>query len=165
MMAATTTSKTAANAAKTVGKAPAAHAGRAPGTSSAKAAAKAPTKADTNAHTNTNTNTKKPAASADAKAPSAVSPSPAASVAKADSMRAAKAKKPKLVRDSFTMPEEEYAVLGKAKKACLARGVAVKKSELLRVGVALVGALDTTGLDRALAALAPIKAGRPKKNR
>ncbi|MGN6389390.1 MAG: hypothetical protein ACTHL1_07755 [Burkholderiaceae bacterium] len=55
-------------------------------------------------------------------------------------------------------------MLGKVKKACLARGVAVKKSELLRVGVALVGALDDAGLDRAVAALPPVKTGRPKKN-
>src|SRR4051812_28675260 len=30
-----------------------------------------------------------------------------------------KTKKAKLVRDSFTMPEAEYAVLGEVKKACL----------------------------------------------
>ena len=30
-----------------------------------------------------------------------------------------KARKPKLVRDSFTMPEAEYEVLGQVKKACL----------------------------------------------
>src|SRR5437762_794177 len=49
-----------------------------------------------------------------------------------------KARKIKLVRDSFTMPEDEYQVLGDVKKACLKAGLAVKKSELLRVGVALI---------------------------
>jgi hypothetical protein len=75
----------------------------------------------------------------------------------------AKAKKPKLVRDSFTMPEEEYAALGEMKKACLKAGVAVKKSELLRVAVAVLRKMDLPELQQALGALTPVKAGRPRK--
>jgi uncharacterized iron-regulated protein len=74
-----------------------------------------------------------------------------------------KAKKPKLVRDSFTMPEKEYAVLGEVKKACLKAGIEVKKSELLRVGVALIRQLETAKLKEILAGLPTLKAGRPKK--
>jgi len=73
-----------------------------------------------------------------------------------------KAKKPKLVRDSFTMPEDEYAVLGEMKKTCLKAGVAVKKSELLRVAVSLLRKMDMGELQQALDALTPVKAGRPK---
>ena len=73
-----------------------------------------------------------------------------------------KSRKPKLVRDSFTMPEAEYQVLGDVKKACLKAGVAVKKSELLRVGVALIRQLGLTELRQVLAGLAPLKPGRPK---
>lgn len=76
-----------------------------------------------------------------------------------------KQRKPKLVRDSFTMPEDEYAVLGEVKKACLKAGIEVKKSELLRVGVALIRQLDSTRLKAALDALPPLKAGRPKKQK
>lgn len=76
-----------------------------------------------------------------------------------------KVKKPKLVRDSFTMPEAEYAVLGEVKKACLKAGIEVKKSELLRVGVALIRRLDTAQLKEILAGLPALKAGRPKKNK
>lgn len=76
-----------------------------------------------------------------------------------------KIKKPKLVRDSFTMPEAEYQVLDDVKKACIKAGVAVKKSELLRVGVALIKSLDHTALKAALAALMPLKAGRPKNGK
>lgn len=76
-----------------------------------------------------------------------------------------KAKKPKLVRDSFTMPELEYQALGEVKKTCLKAGIEVKKSELLRVGVALVKQLDLAKLKAALEALAPLKAGRPKKEK
>lgn len=76
-----------------------------------------------------------------------------------------KARKQKLVRDSFTMPEEEYAVLGEMKKACLRDGVEVKKSELLRVAVSLLRSMDVPQLQQALAALAPVRAGRPSKQK
>lgn len=76
-----------------------------------------------------------------------------------------KLKKPKLVRDSFTMPESEYAALGAVKKACLKAGVEVKKSQLLRIGVALLGKTDVPSLKKLIAGLAPLKAGRPKKEK
>lgn len=76
-----------------------------------------------------------------------------------------KLKKPKLVRDSFTMPESEYAALGAVKKACLKAGVEVKKSQLLRIGVALLGKTDVPTLKKLIAGLAPLKAGRPKKEK
>ena len=76
-----------------------------------------------------------------------------------------KLKKIKLVRDSFTMPEAEYAVLGEVKKACLKAGVEVKKSELLRVGVALIRQLDIARLQEVLSGLPALKTGRPKKNK
>lgn len=73
------------------------------------------------------------------------------------------AKKQKLIRDGFTMPEAEYRVLEEVKKACLAEGFAVKKSELLRVGVALLRDLDPRDLQALVAGLAPLKVGRPKR--
>ena len=76
-----------------------------------------------------------------------------------------KLKKPKLVRDSFTMPEQEYALLGQVKKACHAGGITIKKSELLRIGVAQLAAMDLKKLKAAQAALTPLKAGRPKKSK
>lgn len=76
-----------------------------------------------------------------------------------------KIKKAKLVRDSFTMPENEYAALGEVKKACLKAGFEVKKSELLRIGVALIRKLDLVAVKGAVAALAPLKPGRPRKER
>lgn len=76
-----------------------------------------------------------------------------------------KVRKPKLVRDSFTMPESEYAVLGDLKKSCLKAGIEVKKSELLRAGVALLKRLDTAAIAEVLATLPSLKAGRPKKGK
>jgi hypothetical protein len=67
-----------------------------------------------------------------------------------------------LVRDSFTMPEAEYAVLAQAKQACLKAGIDVKKSELLRIAVAQLGRMDGAALKKALAKLPIIKTGRPR---
>lgn len=108
----------------------------------------------------------KPAPKAVAAAAPTAAPAPAAKpapVAKAPAVPKAKVHKPKLVRDSFTMPEEEYAVLGMVKKACLKGGVEVKKSELLRAGVALLKQLDLAALKAVLAGLPQLKTGRPKK--
>jgi hypothetical protein len=76
-----------------------------------------------------------------------------------------KFKKPKLVRDSFTMPELEYAVLGAVKKVCLGAGIEVKKSQLLRIGLLLLSQTDLPKLKTLIAGLAPLKAGRPKKDK
>lgn len=76
-----------------------------------------------------------------------------------------KAKKAKLVRDSFTMPETEYAVLGHVKKTCIAAGIEVKKSQLLRIGLLLLSKADLPGLKALIADLEPLKAGRPKKDK
>jgi hypothetical protein len=73
----------------------------------------------------------------------------------------APATRPHLVRDSFTMPEQEYAVLATVKQACLKAGFEVKKSELLRIGVALLGQLDTASLRAVLDSLPQLKTGRP----
>ncbi|MEC4722119.1 hypothetical protein RY831_23410 [Noviherbaspirillum sp. CPCC 100848] len=92
-----------------------------------------------------------------------VSKEPAVKEAAAKPEDKEKPKKPKLVRDSFTMPEAEYAVLGQVKKDFLKAGFEVKKSELLRVGVALIRQLDTTKLKEVLDTLPALKSGRPKK--
>jgi len=73
-----------------------------------------------------------------------------------------KVKKPKLVRDSFTMPEAEYAVLSEVKKACIAAGIEVKKSQLLRVGLVLLKKTPVSVLKTLVEELPPLKAGRPK---
>lgn len=76
-----------------------------------------------------------------------------------------KIKKSKLVRDSFTMPEVEYAIFGQIKKACANAGMEVKKSQLLRVGLALISKTDVSDLKTLIAGLAPLKVGRPMKDK
>lgn len=78
--------------------------------------------------------------------------------------KAVKPKKAKLVRDSFTMPENEYARIAELKKRLLDKGVVAKKSELLRAGVAVLAALDDAGLAAAMEKVEIIKTGRPAKS-
>lgn len=75
----------------------------------------------------------------------------------------AKAKKAKLVRDSFTMPEGEYAQFAALKKRCLNAGRAVRKSEILRAALAGLSVLDDAAVVAAIQRLNVIKAGRPGK--
>ncbi len=75
----------------------------------------------------------------------------------------AKPKKEKLVRDSFTMPESEYQALADVKKECLKAGIAIKKSELLRVSLAGLKLLSVTQIIAARDGLTKIQTGRPKK--
>jgi hypothetical protein len=75
-----------------------------------------------------------------------------------------KPKKQKMVRDSFTMPESEYQTLSDLKKTCLKQGIAVKKSELLRIGVATLKSMTAKQIETARNKLEKIAAGRPKKD-
>ncbi len=77
--------------------------------------------------------------------------------------KAGKSTSDKVVRDSFTMPMKEYAKIAKVKEVCLKAGFQIKKSELLRIGIALISDMGTEKLKSAQAKLDPIKTGRPKK--
>jgi hypothetical protein len=71
--------------------------------------------------------------------------------------------RPVLVRDSFTMPEADFALIAALKATALEGKRAAKKSELLRAGLQLLAGLDTESLVVALNRLATVKTGRPKK--
>jgi hypothetical protein len=75
-----------------------------------------------------------------------------------------KDKKPKLVRDSFTIPKAEYSVLGELKQRAGKLGSAVKKSELLRAGIKALAAMADTAFVAALKAVPAVKTGRPAKD-
>jgi hypothetical protein len=86
-------------------------------------------------------------------------------IAAAKSDKIFKPKKDKLVRDSFTMPESEYSLIAAVKRRCLAKGVAVKKSEVLRAAVIGFAALSDAELTSALQTLVVIKTGRPPQGK
>jgi hypothetical protein len=71
--------------------------------------------------------------------------------------------RPVLVRDSFTMPEADFALIAKLKSEALGARRAAKKSELLRAGLQLLAALDAKSLVVALDRLETVKTGRPRK--
>lgn len=101
-----------------------------------------------------------------ANAAPANTPSPAPEAAEVSSTKAAKTAKPKkakLIRDSFTMPEAEYNLIAEVKRRCLANGLAVKKSEVLRAAIIGFAALPDATIGAALQALEIIKTGRPPK--
>jgi len=83
-------------------------------------------------------------------------------VAEATASRTAKAHKPKLVRDSFTIPKEEYQVLEALKKRALGLGQHARKSELLRAGIQALNAMSDRAFLGTLNAVPTLKTGRPK---
>jgi hypothetical protein len=74
----------------------------------------------------------------------------------------AKVKKPKLVRDSFTIPKDEYMVIDALKTRAGKLGQAIKKSELLRAGIKALAAMSDIQYKAALSNVPTIKTGRPK---
>ncbi|MEX3956249.1 hypothetical protein B0G57_11023 [Trinickia symbiotica] len=85
-----------------------------------------------------------------------------AAVAAPDKVK--RAKKEKVVRDSFTMPKSDYDKLAQLKQKCLDAGVAVKKSELLRAGLHLLDSVPAKRLLEAVSAIETVKTGRPAQS-
>ncbi|MFZ4651029.1 MAG: hypothetical protein ACOYLV_09980 [Rubrivivax sp.] len=65
------------------------------------------------------------------------------------------------MRDGFTMPEADYALLAALKKRALVAGREVKKSELLRAGLRTLAAMPEADFTAALEGVERIKPGRP----
>lgn len=77
--------------------------------------------------------------------------------------QAAKKPKHKLVRDSFTMPSNDFQLIDQLKQRALGFKRPAKKSELLRAGLHALVSLSDARLKAALDALDPLKPGRPRK--
>lgn len=73
--------------------------------------------------------------------------------------------KHKLIRDSFTFPENEYAQIEALKRKALSKAHHVKKSEVLRAGIAALSAMSDAALLAALKAVPALKTGRPKSGK
>jgi hypothetical protein len=112
---------------------------------------------------------KKPVTKTTAQAPAKPSPKAkptAKPTAKPDTKPAAeaKAKKPKLVRDSFTFPKEEYQAIAALKQKALGLKHSAKKSEILRAGIKLLSSLNDKAFLAALSNVPALKTGRPAKD-
>jgi len=69
----------------------------------------------------------------------------------------------KVVRDSFKMPKSDYRKLAELKERCLAAGVHIKKSEILRAGLLVLTRKGPKQLVAAVTKIEVVKAGRPPK--
>ena len=74
-----------------------------------------------------------------------------------------KPEKVKVVRDSFTIPKAEYAQIAEMKQRAMALGLEVKKSELIRAGLALLQNTSDAAFRKALGNVPTLKTGRPGK--
>lgn len=98
----------------------------------------------------------KPVAKAPAAKPAPVPPAP---------VKADKPKKLKLVRDSLSIPKDEYEVIAALKLRAGKLGHAAKKTEIIRAGLKAIAALSDQGLLKALKSVPSIKTGRPAKHK
>jgi len=70
--------------------------------------------------------------------------------------------KGKLVRDSFTIPKTEYAVLDELKQRAARLTRPAKKSEILRAGISALNAMPDAAFLAALSGVPSLSTGRPK---
>jgi hypothetical protein len=119
---------------------------------------------------------KRPARKSPARSPAAtvkaVVPAPVKASAKAPvplsnpeaaTEKTTKSKKPKMVRDSFTIPKMEYAVLETMKERSAKLLSPAKKTELFRAGIKALAALPDAAFLAAIQAVPSLKTGRPAK--
>jgi hypothetical protein len=67
----------------------------------------------------------------------------------------------KVIRDSFTIPGDEYELISRIKKRCMKAGVSANKSEVLRAGLAALDAMPEAELAKVFRRLVRVKTGRP----
>ncbi len=70
--------------------------------------------------------------------------------------------KHKLVRDSFTIPKNEYALLDVLKQRATLLTRPAKKSEILRAGIGALNGMSDKAFVAALGSVPSLKTGRPK---
>jgi hypothetical protein len=67
----------------------------------------------------------------------------------------------KVIRDSFTMPEDDYNLIAEIRNRCLKAGVTVSKSEAIRAGLNALNEMSDKELLAVMERLAKVKTGRP----
>lgn len=69
-----------------------------------------------------------------------------------------------VIRDSFSMPEDDYQLLDLLKKRGLKLAVSVNKSQLLRAGLIMLNNVSDKDFVNAIEQLDKVKVGRPSAN-
>jgi hypothetical protein len=67
----------------------------------------------------------------------------------------------RVIRDSFTMPEDDYNLIARIRSRCLKAGVTVSKSEAIRAGLNALSRMSDKELLSVIDLLAKVKTGRP----
>lgn len=71
----------------------------------------------------------------------------------------------KVIRDNFSMPEEDYTLIEEIRQRLIREHAVVKnKSEVLRAGLKLLQSLDTESLLEAADEVVALKPGRPSRD-
>ena len=81
------------------------------------------------------------------------------------SIKKRKVAKAKVIRDNFSFPEQDYLKISELKKTCLAAGIYVKKSEVLRAGLHLLTKLNLDELKQVVEQVEKVKTGRPNASK
>lgn len=67
----------------------------------------------------------------------------------------------RVIRDSFTLPAEDYELIGSLRQRCLENAVNVSKSELMRAGLHALIQMSDEELVQVTRSLKKVKTGRP----
>ncbi|MCC5624401.1 cytochrome P450 [Nostoc sp. CHAB 5715] len=71
----------------------------------------------------------------------------------------------KVIRDTFTMPSEDYELIAVIQERCLQSAMNVTRSEIVRAGLRMLHDLNDEKLTQALKAVEKIKSGRPPRKK
>jgi Arc/MetJ-type ribon-helix-helix transcriptional regulator len=70
--------------------------------------------------------------------------------------------RPKIIRDSFSLPEQDRAQIDALIVRAEKRGIRVTRSEIVRTGISVLASLSDAQLAKAIQTIERIKTGRPR---
>ena len=68
----------------------------------------------------------------------------------------------KTIRDTFTLPEDDYAIIDLCKRRFLKQEISVTKSEIIRIGLKVLEQMSDKEVKESYGLIRKIKIGRPK---
>ena len=68
----------------------------------------------------------------------------------------------KTIRDTFTLPEDDYEIIKHCKKRLLKQEISVTKSEIIRIGLKVLQKISDKDLKDSYSLIEKVKIGRPK---
>jgi hypothetical protein len=70
-----------------------------------------------------------------------------------------------VVRDTFTFPEADYALIAEIQDRCLRSATMINKSEIVRAGLKALTRMSDVELAEIVGGLTKVKPGRPGRNK